>query len=927
MKIPFNALNPGKPKEHLKKYLPQVLILSILSVIIIFAILDIPNSYEFPYALLFLNTLFLGIIPLIIALISFRVYVQNGSSIILLIGAGVLIFGLGSIAAGWVNPLPGGSNMTVTIHNTCACLSSFFILIGAILSLSGAAFGGKKGSIRTGMGMYGGIIGFVILFSLATISGAIPPFFVSGSGPTLLRQVVLENAFVFYVFSYLFFYFLYLRKKSVFFFWISLSFALISLGLLAIFLQPSVGSLIGWVGRASQYIGCVIALYAILIVRRSASEKGIRIEDIISHFFIDAELNYKSLVDTATDAIITFGEDFQILLWNRAAERMFGYTRDEALSLSFSVCVAPDQFSIVEKYIHENNDKSQFPSLTSPSIEIICSRKDRTLFPVDISISQRLQNGNLICTGILRDLSERKIEQEALRMSELKYHSLFNHMLNGFAYCKMVYDEQGLPVDLVYLDVNTAFEHLTGLSDVVGRRITEVIPGVKESSQELLEIYGRVAMSGTPETFEFDFKPLNIWLYISVFSPEKEYFVAVFENITERKHSVQALQISHETLEQQVCERTSQLSEGNTRLIEEIKDRKRIEQALAESEKRLQAIVDNAVIGLCHISPEGRFLFANNHAAHILGYDTKEDLIQSITDISTQIYQNPHQREEIKQLLCERGIMENVEVPCFHRDGHTIWLSFNGKLVRDRQGAILYHEGTIQDVTHRKQAEQAIYEANQKLRLLTGLTRHDIFNQISAVQILLDMAIQTSDRVKITEYLSQAQEASEQITATIGFTREYEDFGIVSSGWYRICPIIESAKSEIHLGEISFENQIPEDLEVYADPIMRKVFTTLLENAIRHGGEITSIRFSSAESEQNLVIICEDDGVGIPSEEKQYIFDHGFGKNTGIGLFLSREILSITGLSIRECGEEGEGARFEISVPPGKHRIKPKGWS
>jgi len=94
-----------------------------------------------------------------------------------------------------------------------------------------------------------------------------------------------------------------------------------------------------------------------------------------------------------------------------------------------------------------------------------------------------------------------------------------------------------------------------------------------------------------------------------------------------------------------------------------------------------------------------------------------------------------------------------------------------------------------------------------------------------------------------------------------------------------------------------------------------------MENAIRHGGKIRNIRFSLPDLEDTLTITCEDDGVGIPSEEKEYIFDHGFGKNTGIGLFLAREILSITGLSIRECGEPGKGARFEILVPAGKFRF------
>ncbi|MEN6639471.1 MAG: diguanylate cyclase, partial [Smithella sp.] len=124
---------------------------------------------------------------------------------------------------------------------------------------------------------------------------------------------------------------------------------------------------------------------------------------------------------------------------------------------------------------------------------------------------------------------------EALQESEKRYHSLFENMLEGFAYCKMIYDGEGHPADFIYLDVNAAFERLTGLGDVTGKKVTEAIPGVKESNPELLEIYGRVALTGNPERFEIDFKPLARLLSISVYSPEKGYFVAVFDDVTERK--------------------------------------------------------------------------------------------------------------------------------------------------------------------------------------------------------------------------------------------------------------------------------------------------------------------------------------------------------------------------------------------------------
>jgi diguanylate cyclase (GGDEF)-like protein len=150
-------------------------------------------------------------------------------------------------------------------------------------------------------------------------------------------------------------------------------------------------------------------------------------------------------------------------------------------------------------------------------------------------LAENLKQLSDVNAELKQEIGERKRAEVALRESENQYHSLFENMLDGFAYCKMLYDEQDSPVDFVYLDVNAAFKQLTGLIDVVGKKVTEVIPGIKELNPELFESYGRVALTGKPEKFEIDFKPLAKSLSISVYSPAKEYFVAVFDDITEHK--------------------------------------------------------------------------------------------------------------------------------------------------------------------------------------------------------------------------------------------------------------------------------------------------------------------------------------------------------------------------------------------------------
>ena len=102
--------------------------------------------------------------------------------------------------------------------------------------------------------------------------------------------------------------------------------------------------------------------------------------------------------------------------------------------------------------------------------------------------------------------------------------------------------------------------------------------------------------------------------------------------------------------------------------------------------------------------------------------------------------------------------------------------------------------------------------------------------------------------------------------------------------------------------------------------MLKTVFDNLLDNSVRHGERVTEIRVFAIPSGNNLMVVWEDNGVGIPVGEKEHVFDRGYGKNTGLGMFLAREILSLTGITIRENGKEGMGARFEMTVPAGAFR-------
>ncbi|MDO9549834.1 MAG: PAS domain S-box protein [Methanoregula sp.] len=448
----------------------------------------------------------------------------------------------------------------------------------------------------------------------------------------------------------------------------------------------------------------------------------------------------------------------------------------------------------------------------------------------------------------------------------------------------------GVPALLAYVDadmryvyVNKAYADWYGLTkeEIIGKQIRDLL--TEEVYERSLPNYQKV-LGGTPVFFENR----------TVDGEGKERFVSV------------RLTPSY----------SGERVTGWFGSIIDITERRRTEEALKESESFNRGLVENLPDYIVVYGQDGKLLYVNPSSALALGYDAGT-LVG--THVLTYIAAEYH--DTIKTKIAER--LTTAEIPPYEiemitRDERRRSVLVKGSPIRfQNEPAVLL---LLIDITERKKAEDALLQANQKLKLLSCITRHDINNQILALDGFLELLHGKISEPSTEEYFTRIKGASSRISSMIRFTKEYEKIGAAAPAWQDCHTHVNTAAMQAPLGHVTVINDIPLGAEIFADPLIARVWYNLMDNAARYGGKITTIRFFVQEDNGNRIIVCEDDGDGVPAEEKALIFKRGFGKNTGMGLFLAREILSITGITIRETGEPGKGARFEMVVPKGTWR-------
>ena len=353
-------------------------------------------------------------------------------------------------------------------------------------------------------------------------------------------------------------------------------------------------------------------------------------------------------------------------------------------------------------------------------------------------------------------------------------------------------------------------------------------------------------------------------------------------------------------------------------LVADITERKQIKEALRESETKYRLLMENIPDVIYSLDRDGNILYLNEAPSILEDYTPAMAVGKPFIDLIHMADREMVVNDFQKAIEEGREYTKGLEFRCFGKNEIITWKELHSHSRYDEEGNLVQEDGVLRDITNRKHAEEALRIANHKLKILTGITRHDILNQVMVLQGYLEFAQEMCVDTGQSRYLDEVKKAATAIQRDSEFTRAYEMIGVDKPLWLSLRDLAQSVEGSGR-SCLPITNECG-NIEIYADPMLEKVFLNLMDNTIRHGGKATGIHLHCRRSDDCLIIVWEDDGTGVPDDLKEMIFSKGFGKNTGFGLFLANEILSITGITIRENGVYGEGARFEMHVPEGGWR-------
>jgi len=586
----------------------------------------------------------------------------------------------------------------------------------------------------------------------------------------------------------------------------------------------------------------------------------------------ESEEKYRNLFESAMDAIVTLDLKGSITAVNSSVLR-FGYEKEDLVGKNILDFVSKEYWPAVMRdfsKVAQGEPAKNEVELAVPTGKIL----------VEYHAGAIAKENNVAGVQInIRDVTERKKSEELLRESEERFRGLF----------ESIQDPVGIFVgkEGQLIDYNTAFKKSSGYTDE--------------------ELKGKVFL----DFVHPDDRAMVLEKYRTEYSEDEFPMIYEIRGVNKKGECI-PLELSVSTYKKK----------GKVIGIEvihrDLTERKKAEMSLRESQGRFEGLFIGNPEAAAYLGPDYRIQDVNPRFEKLFGYSLEEVKGKHINDVVV-----PDDRREEGETLdrdARKGYVYRNTVRR-KKDGSLVQVSVSAAPIANESG-VTGIVAMYKDISDLKNAEKRMDVMNEKLRVVGGLTRHDIRNKLAAVAgsayLLRKRFASEPNAIECLESIKTAVRESERI---FDFASAYEKLGVEQLVYVNAKMILEEAIAMFpDLKGVRIVNDC-DGLTLLADSLLRQLFYNLIDNSLRYGQKATQIRAYYEKTQDNeLRLTYEDDGIGISKDAKPKLFNEGFttGKGSGHGLYLIREIMDVYGWTIDETGEPGKGARFTISIPETK---------
>jgi PAS domain S-box-containing protein len=573
-----------------------------------------------------------------------------------------------------------------------------------------------------------------------------------------------------------------------------------------------------------------------------------------------------------------------------------------------------------------------------PVFEWTFVRSDGSVIDTEVTMSLLVIHGNTLLQAIVRDISARKREEKVRQLNEIRLEAMIGLYAIRDKSLKKITDFALQNAVIITESQYSYLAFVSGDEDTMtmyswSEQIISECQGYRNSISYQVKntgLWGEAVRQRKPVIYNnYDsiiaekkgVMPEEIVLYrhmsVPIFDNERIVMVAGVVNKVDdyNDEDIRQLSLLMNGMWGIVRRKKTEdiLQKKNYELAAAYEQIRITEDELRMTEGRYQGLVERSEDLIVMLNDKFIPVYLSPSFYELTGYEVSQILGKPLRlDVLSPVDQD--KILQMQEEVSANKQISNFEIQIKRRDSSLITL--------DMRGAPIYYEGRMsgiqiigRDISAYKSVQKSLVQKNHRLQLLSDLTRHDILNKLTTLGGFLELVNEEGIHGEnISGTVNQAQSAINGIKYLIEFTRDYQSLGIRESEWIHAGDAFTQAVSQLSTGNVTIKNELS-GIFVRTDPLFSRALYNLVENSLRHGEDVTIIRMYSQYTKDILTLILEDNGVGVRTEEKERIFLQGIGHNTGLGLFLVHEILTSTGLTIKETGIYGTGARFEIQVP------------